>query len=200
MNIRITSRSVKFTTARHIELNNVPKSATPADIRRLLWRSKVQDIQDVSIIYKGFMPTGRALLTLNKPNFLRDNMRALENASISGIRVYSGVRMVDGDKQLAFGDGPHANTFNEGKNVLLWNLPRRTQFSTITPLLKGFALADCKEPIQKVKIDEFTFLSRFLIRLVDESEAHRLVRALHMTDLEPEKHGRAHPVRAHVVY
>ncbi|KAK7467050.1 hypothetical protein VKT23_004112 [Stygiomarasmius scandens] len=45
MSLRTASRSA-LSSAKHIELGNVPTSITPADIRRLLWRSKVQDVQD----------------------------------------------------------------------------------------------------------------------------------------------------------
>jgi len=99
------------------------------------------------------MPTGRALLTLHKPNFLRDNLRALENATIAGIQISSKARDIGENIESKLGDGPHGSTHNAGKNILIWNLPGKAQISTIEPLVQGFALADCKDPIVKLRYD-----------------------------------------------
>ncbi|KAF5365785.1 hypothetical protein D9758_003262 [Tetrapyrgos nigripes] len=206
MNFRTVSRKALLTsasTARHIELQNIPSSVTPADIRRLLFRSKVKDVQDVSIIYRRFMPTGRALLALNEPSYTNDNLRALENASFAGVRIQSEAKVETAPRKNyveRIGDGPHGNTWNGGKNVFIWNLHPSTPTATIRSLLEGFELASVEDSLLKLSYSRAATSSGFLVRLSTESEAQRVVRTLHMTDLEPEKYGPAHPIRAHVVF
>jgi hypothetical protein len=48
--------------------------------------------------------------------------------------------------------------------------------------------------------NNFTMAARFLVRLASVSEAHRLVRELHMTYYQPEIHKTNYPLRARVIY
>ncbi|KAF8061588.1 hypothetical protein FPV67DRAFT_286852 [Lyophyllum atratum] len=70
----------------HINLAGVPHLTTPGDIRRAI-AGKLQGVADVEMHYFRFRPSGRALITLTRHEFLRDNLRALEKLTLCGIPI-----------------------------------------------------------------------------------------------------------------
>jgi len=179
-------------------------------------------VTDVAIDYHRFIPTGRAFLTLTTPDVLNQNLRALENASISSIPITSvsspppptvsqrtrGVqgRMEAAERGLITGNGPRGGVVNDGKNIVLWGLPGRLTPEGLKGLLHNFKLAGTegrKKEFVKVEPPDrsaYTMVSKHLIRMSSVSEAHRLVRALHMTYFQPEVHKEKYLIRCRVVY
>ncbi|KAE9400744.1 hypothetical protein BT96DRAFT_857002 [Gymnopus androsaceus JB14] len=171
--------------AHHILLKNVPVPTTTADLRRMLTRYNVQDVSDVAILYNNFVPAKQALITLARPNFLRDNLRALTNGSLSG-RMFSH-EAVDysesGLPESSFGTGPHAGLDNVGKNVLLSSFYHD---STIYPLASALEKYKLAGTFEESVIPTATKGSKMqpismLVKCRTESEAYRLARDLHMT-------------------
>ncbi|KAF8894678.1 hypothetical protein BD779DRAFT_1502349 [Infundibulicybe gibba] len=206
---------------KHIELSNVPRSATPADIRRAIARAKLQGVSDVAIDYHHFMPTGRALLTLTKAGYLRDNLRALENLSIAGLPVSADPKLITQEtpvrrrgakgraeaveRGVVIGVGPNGGIANDEKHVTIWGLPGKLGPESVNELVRDFKLAsaDLRKPdIIKVPAPEgqFTMVSRFLVTMESVSEAHRLVRHLHLQYYKPDLYGEKFPLRARIVY
>ena len=83
-----------------IQLRNVPLSATPADIQRLVKKTRMEDVtagenfhqrilerhltwDAVQLDYHRFLPTGRAYVSISHPNHLEQALRSLEKASLS---------------------------------------------------------------------------------------------------------------------
>jgi len=186
-------------------------------------RGRLTGVSDVAIDYNRFIPTGRAFLTLITPDVLNKNLRALENASISSIPISSvscpppsstvplrtrGAqgRMEAAERGLVTGNGPRGGVVNDGKNVVLWGLPGRLTPEGLKGLLHNFKLAGTdggKKEFMKLEIPDrttYTMVSKHLIRMSSVSEAHRLVRALHMTYFEPEVHKEKYLIRCRVVY
>lgn len=163
----------------HIELQKVPSTTTPKDIRRALGHARLQGISDgayppecheppphllllVAIIYRGFRPTDRALLTLVHNSYLRQNLKALEKLTLVGLPVDSEPVLLSsseaqesqarqrGSKGRAdaaqrgaiTGDGPNGGVPNNGKNVVVWGLPPRIHSDIFQELLTGFKLAE----------------------------------------------------------
>jgi len=206
----------------HIQLRGLPRTALPADIKRALIRGRLMGVTDVAIDYHRFIPTGRAFLTLTTPDVLNQNLRALENASISSIPITSvsspppptvsqrtrGVqgRMEAAERGLITGNGPRGGVVNDGKNIVLWGLPGRLTPEGLKGLLHNFKLAGTegrKKEFVKVEPPDrsaYTMVSKHLIRMSSVSEAHRLVRALHMTYFQPEVHKEKYLIRCRVVY
>jgi len=102
------------------------------------------------------------------------------------------------------GNGPQGSILNPGKNVVLWGFPGKMREDGVEDLLKSWRLAWSAGVLEVVKMErveqQFTLVSRFLVRLASASEAHRLVRLLHMTYHEPETRGQKYQVRARVIY
>lgn len=116
-----------------------------SDGKRLLkdaW-SLTHLILPVAILYDNFVPTKQALITLARPNFLKDNLRELTNGSLSG-RLFS-PEAVDysetGPPESSFGTGPHAGLDNLGKNVLLSSFYPNTDMSILGSVLEKYKLA-----------------------------------------------------------
>jgi len=218
--IRKSLNGLPLHFARHIELTNVPRSATPADIRKAVVRAKLKGVADVAIDYSHFAPSEKALLTLTRPNLLQENLLALQNASIAGIPIKATPtrlsdpspprqRGVKGRREAAdrgiLGNGPHAGLSNGDRNVTIWGFPGKLEPESLFPLFEHFNLSTNKagQPdIVKIPLPDgaFTMVSRFLLRLASASEAHRLVRQLHLTHWEPEFNGMRYPLRAQIIY
>ncbi|KAG5639524.1 hypothetical protein H0H81_000669 [Sphagnurus paluster] len=200
-----------------ITLTGVPTLTAPGDIRRAVGE-KLKGLEDIQIDYNRFQPTGRAFITCTRPEFQRDNLRALEKLTLCGLPVRAnpsldlsteGRPRTRGNKGRAEaaargairGTGPKGNFPNTERNVLLWGLPGKMEASEVEKLfLQDFKLARTKGQPTIVKVpipeDRFTLFSRFLVTMASVSEARRLVRHLHMTDRA--KAGRL--IRAQVLY
>lgn len=86
----------------HIVLRNLPRSALPSDIRRLIANAKVENVADgtlectlravtapdhahpVALDYRRFGPTGKAWIELTNPNFVNRASRALNGGMVGG--------------------------------------------------------------------------------------------------------------------
>ncbi|KAF9500990.1 hypothetical protein BDN71DRAFT_962957 [Pleurotus eryngii] len=218
------SRAYKETWDRcvHIELQKVPSTTTPKDIRRALGHARLQGVSDVAIIYRGFRPTNRALLTLVHNSYLRQNLKALEKLTLVGLPIESEPVLLSsseaqesqarqrGSKGRAdaaqrgaiTGDGPNGGVPNNGKNVVVWGLPPRIHSDIFRELLTGFKLAELDQgpDIMRVHSEEDLKVSKWLIHMKSESEAHRLVRRLHLRHFQPDRHGSEFVMRADIVY
>jgi len=206
----------------HIQLRGLPRTALPTDVQRAVVRGRLMGVSDVAIDYHRFVPTGRAFLTLATPDVLDLNLRALENASISSLPIFSvsspppapvprrtrGAqgRMEAAERGLITGNGPGGGVVNEGKNVVLWGLPGRLTPEALKGFLHNFKLAGTeggKKEFAKIEGPDrsgYTRVSKHLIRMSSVSEAHRLVRALHMTYFEPEVYKDKYLIRCRVIY
>ncbi|KAH7877486.1 hypothetical protein F5879DRAFT_646462 [Lentinula edodes] len=174
--------TIALSKAQHILLKRIPALTTPSDIRRMLIRYKAQGVADVAIMYENFVPTKQALITLTRPNYLRDNLRELINATLSGV-VFTSEEVdysISGPPPSVFGTGPHAGVDNIGKNVVLSPFPSGTSPYILEDVLKKYTLVgsyqDSVLPINAGSKNPITML----VKLGSESEAYRVVRDLHM--------------------
>ena len=110
----------------------------------------------VAIMYENFVPTKQALITLTRPNYLRDNLRELINATLSGV-VFTSEEVdysISGPPPSVFGTGPHAGVDNIGKNVVLSPFPSGTSPYILEDVLKKYTLVgsyqDSVLPIKSV--------------------------------------------------
>jgi hypothetical protein len=204
----------------HIQIRNIPRTAVPADIRRAVTRNKLTGVSDVHIDYTRFLSAGRAYLTLTQSEFIRDNLASLQKANIGGLQVDAfpspppldviptRSRGARGRSDAAgrgaiVGNGPSAGLLNPNIHVVIWGLPGKITPNRLKEYLSDFQLAGTNrgEIAQVNKPEErFSLFSRHIVRMSSVSEAHRLVRQLHMTYFEPEKSGEKYPVRARVIY
>ncbi|GJE86928.1 RNA recognition motif domain-containing protein [Phanerochaete sordida] len=210
---------------KRVAINNVPKTALPADIRRLCIKSGVsENIAKVAIDYKRFIPTGTAIVTLTDSAFIRSAVSSLHGSIIAGHEVTAtsiadddseemlqprarGVkgRVQAAERGVTTGDGPAGGTKSGGSNVVLYGLPGRMTPEAAWYYLSGFKLAGAtardKDIIKLPSASEkATLTSKFQVRLASSAEAHRLVRKLHETYYEPEIFDMRYRVRARVIY
>ncbi|KAI6036372.1 hypothetical protein BKA83DRAFT_4162007 [Pisolithus microcarpus] len=208
------ARNVK----RHIIVENLPRTAIAADIRRTLRRERVVGVDDVQVDMYRFTSNRRAYLTLSHPDFLQAGIAKLEKASVGGFlvsayptdmpSVNSELRGVKG-RQLASkrgaitGTGPSGCIPNNGRHVCIWGLPPRVSSDSIREYLQKFGLTklDDKTEIYQVPLPEsaFSLFSRHLLRTQSLSDSYHIVRRVHMTYFQPEVFGKKFQVHACVV-
>ncbi|KAF7363324.1 hypothetical protein MSAN_00987800 [Mycena sanguinolenta] len=193
--------------ATQVQLSNVPSTATPADLRRLVSRAQVQGVEDVAIDYQNLTPTGRAYLQLTHPDFLLPCLDVLEKFTISGVHPIAEPSNRPQNSAQLEGNGLSTELDSNGRHVALWGFPRAfNEYQLDTQVLAGRFSFPPGEPyifkmLPRPNITRsFTMFSRFLVRLSSVSEAHRLVRELHMTYYWPEEHKTKYPIRARVIY
>ncbi|KAJ7905356.1 hypothetical protein B0H14DRAFT_2327192, partial [Mycena olivaceomarginata] len=188
-----------------VQLSNVPPTATPADLRRLIYRSQVQGVEDVSIEYRHLSPTGRAYVKLTHSDFLQPSLDALESVTISGVHTIAEPSDRPPLAAQLEGNGLSSELDSNGRYVAVWGLPKAVGPETLDAILGGrFTFPPGEAYIFKMPHPDtnnnFTMAARFLVRLASVSEAHRLVRELHMTYYQPEIHKTNYPLRARVIY
>ncbi|EIN07428.1 hypothetical protein PUNSTDRAFT_114870 [Punctularia strigosozonata HHB-11173 SS5] len=204
----------------HIQLRDLPRSALPSDIRRVINKAKVENVADVTLDYKKFVPTGRAYLTMTHPDFTESNIRKLHGLTLTSIPVTvftcdpppgdarpSRSRGVQGraeaeERGVITGNGPNGGITGRGKTVALWGLPWKITSEQVKLNLKGFQFAASGDEVYKLDkagIENHS-QSRHIVRLASASEAHRLVRRLHLTYWSKEMYGTKFLVRARVIY
>ncbi|KZT09472.1 uncharacterized protein LAESUDRAFT_722434 [Laetiporus sulphureus 93-53] len=207
----------------HILLTKLSRSVIPADIKRLCGKNKVDHVSDVKLDYYRFTPTGRAWVEVTAPIHLKKTLKALQNTVIGSTVLaplvadpYAGppIRMRGKkgfteavERGIVLGNGLNGGITGQGKNVVIYGLPRMMEPEAVRDFLKSFKLASMQEgqqvykmEIQKESIKKSTFTSRYLVRLASVSEAHRVVRRIHMTYYQPENYGSRYPVHARVIY
>ncbi|KAJ6455713.1 hypothetical protein C8R45DRAFT_1111240 [Mycena sanguinolenta] len=193
--------------ATQIELSNVPVTATPADLRRLVSRAQVQGVKDVAIDYQNLTPTGRAYLQLTHTDFLSPCLDVLGKFTISGVHPIAAPSNRPPISAQLEGNGLSSELDSNGRYVTLWGLPRTlNEYELDSQVLAGrFSFPPGEPYIFKMPppfktTRSFTIFGRFLVRLASVSEAHRLVRELHMTYYWPEEHKTKYPIHARVIY
>jgi len=184
-----------------IQLSNVPKTATPADLRRLVTRAQVNGVEDVAIEYHSLEPNGRAYLKLTHPDYLLPNLDALEKVTISGVHLVAEPSDRAPMSDRFNGNGLSSELDSNGKNVVISGLPKSMNLEGVDRLLKGFSFPPGEPYIFKIPSTEaFIMTRRFLVRLVSVPEAHRLVCQLHLRWFRPELYQLQYPIRARVIY
>ncbi|KAJ7740739.1 hypothetical protein DFH07DRAFT_838966 [Mycena maculata] len=192
--------------ATQIKLSNVPTTAIPADLRRLINRAQVQGVEHAAIDYHRFEPSGHAYLQLKHSDFLLPNLAALEKVSLSGVHLVAEPSNREPMSEQFDGNGLSSELDSNGKNVVVWGLPKAIGPEVLDRLIQGFNFPPGEPYIFKLPTlpftgrETFTLACRFMVRLTSESEAHRLVRELHMTPYWPDLHGTKYPIRARVIY
>lgn len=120
------------------------------------------------------------MVTLKRPDFLKENLRLLDNISIAGTLLKARPAVFD-DPSAAFprgrgdkgrqdaaargvldGNGPHAGIGSGGKSVMLWGFPGRTEKLAVKYIVRDFDLARNSEGELKVfKIEQCVELAPF---------------------------------------
>jgi len=183
--------------ATHILLRGLPMTITAQDVRRHVAEANLKGVSEVSLYYKHFRPTGKAILTMALPDYTRDAIRDAEQILIPGCKILAepvvdlpglGIRSEPSkgdprsDPEL-LGTGPSAGV-PERRTVTLHGLRGKSTVGHVMPLLKGFRLSrEEKYPVQHAPLPErkFSLVSRFVIYLDSESEAQKFIRKFHMT-------------------
>ncbi|KAF8212378.1 hypothetical protein K438DRAFT_1806425 [Mycena galopus ATCC 62051] len=196
-------------SATQVELSNVPRTATPADLRRLVMRAQVQGVEDVAIEYNHLTPTGRAYLKFTHSNYARASLDILEKYSITGVHPTAEPSDRAPVSAQLEGNGLSSELDSRGRYVTVWGLPRAVGPEVLDKLIVNRFSFPPGEPYifkmpplggERSGGPMFTLFSRFLVRLSSVSEAQRFVRELHMTYFQPEEHKTRYPIRARVIY
>ncbi|KAL4077176.1 hypothetical protein V8B97DRAFT_1400259 [Scleroderma yunnanense] len=203
---------------RHILIENVPRTALAADIRRTIRQERVVGIDDIQIDLYRFTPNRRAYLILSHPDFLQKNIAKLEKSSVGGLlvnaypadlpTVNTELRGVKG-RQLAAkrgaitGTGPSGGVPSNGRHVCIRGLPPKVSPESIKEYLQKFGLTklDDKTEVYQVPLPEgaFSLYSRHLLRTQSISDSYHIVRRIHMSYFQPEVFGKKFQVHASVV-
>ena len=164
-----------------IYLTGVPRTALPNDLWRLCGKVGISNVDNgtccllsepfralksygvclvVSIEYSRFRPTGAAILSFTRPEFVPAAVKALDKALLSGktlgarpAEVLHDIprgRGVQGALEAAqrgvvHGNGPDAGLTGGGKNVVIWGLPGKMYASSLIEQLRGFKLAGAEQ-------------------------------------------------------
>ncbi|KAG6896132.1 hypothetical protein C0992_010173 [Termitomyces sp. T32_za158] len=113
------------------------------------------------IDYKGFRPSGKAMLTMENPEHLAKNLRALSSLHICGVKVRpvahyspdSTYDPEDPDKGVT-GNGPEGNFPYVERNVVLWGMPGKTTVEEIAMALADFKTEHKKDKPIIVKLEK----------------------------------------------
>lgn len=217
-------------TRKHIQLRNLPRTCLPSDLRRMVTANNVENVVNIAIEYQRFIPTHRAILEISDPILTQSALKALQGATVASMPVYPRVKSeeqvdaptpvrhrgmrgredaVERGAVLQVGDGPNGrlSAATSGRNVVVYGLPGNTRPAVLREYLRGFSFA-ANEPektqVQKLvgEDDRLRPTAKFLVRLSNESEAHRLVRQMHLTpfNLGEKSETVRHLVRARVIY
>jgi len=200
----------------HVKLTGLPRTATPADITRLLAMNKVHNITKVTLDYRRFEPTGCAFLTLSQPSVLPKTLASLKQLRYFGhpliprtTRPPSEPRMRSrglkgreeaSERSIVAGTGSQAGITDVGRSVLLSGLPGKISTNAVRRCLNDYNLMGGQAEVVKMASNsKSTMTSRVLVRLCSPSEAFRLLRNLHMTNYEPDVWGDKYIIRAKLI-
>ncbi|OSC99092.1 hypothetical protein PYCCODRAFT_1416620 [Trametes coccinea BRFM310] len=203
----------------NVEIRGLPRTAIPNDLRRLCGKASVENVSSGAVEYRRFRPTGHGFLSFARPEWAAAATKALNKVFVGGkpvtAKAVGPVSMPGrsrGSKGLLeaaqrgviTGDGASGGVTGSGRNVVIFGLPGRIIPPVLAENLRGYKLATTefgKQVIVKLDHDgKVTSSSRFLVRATTVSEAHRLVRTLHMQPWRPDLHGDKFTVRAFVVW
>ncbi|CAL1704483.1 unnamed protein product [Somion occarium] len=207
--------------SRHIKLYNLPRTAIPADLRRLCAKNNLSNTEKFNLLYERFKPTGKGFVSFTSPEFTPNAVKTLQHAMVGGSRVEVELVSPNGMNQpgrtrgargkaqavergLFLGDGPDAGLTRAGTNVLLTGLPGKSTADIIKQYVRTFKLAGYEDKGDVIKVDlpvsRMAVTASFVVRLASMSEAHRLVRRLHMTFYRSDLFFEKYPLKAHVIY
>ncbi|KAH9048174.1 hypothetical protein EDB84DRAFT_1458818 [Lactarius hengduanensis] len=217
-----TARSKSFSLPRghsdlHVKLTGLPRTATPADITRLLGRNKIHNITKVALEYQRFEPTGSALLTLSQPSVLPKIVGALKQLRFFGHTMTPrtlpspteiGVRSRGlkgreeaSQRNVVTGNGYQGGITDGGRSVLLSGLPGRISADSVRKFLRNYKLMGGQAEVVKLETGTKKELtSRVLVRLSTASEAFKLVRNVHMTNYEADTWEDKYTIRAQPIH
>ncbi|KAF8503633.1 hypothetical protein F5888DRAFT_1663836 [Russula emetica] len=182
----------------HVKLTGLPRTATPADITRLLAMNKVHNITKVTLDYRRFEPTGCAFLTLSQPSVLPKTLASLKQLRMRS-RGLKG-REEASERSIVAGTGSQAGITDVGRSVLLSGLPGKISTNAVRRCLNDYNLMGGQAEVVKMASNsKSTMTSRVLVRLCSPSEAFRLLRNLHMTNYEPDVWGDKYIIRAKLI-
>ncbi|EJD52978.1 hypothetical protein AURDEDRAFT_157540 [Auricularia subglabra TFB-10046 SS5] len=199
-----------------LRIAGLPRTATQADVWRLLRRLKVQNVNRVYLHYNRFKPTGAAFAALDSAAAVRPALEQLRGAHLSAFPLSARahtleeparVRGVAGREEavrrgLVTGTGADAGIGERGSSVLLSGLPARWFYGDVRrALCDGFDLREAGDATIVNATPAHTrspaVTSRWLVRLASVSEAHRFVRKVHRTLVHEQ---RDYQIHAQVVY
>lgn len=161
-------------------------------------KAQLDGVTGVDMEYIRWLPAGSALIKFYRPDYIPASVQKLKGLTIAGFPV--NVEELDEEhlakhkefvrQQPQFsGTGPNANTTNLEEKVVLWGLTPRWSISDVARLLQPYQLYKQDEgannAIHFTPIPEQTHSKKFVVRMADAEEAHRLVRDLHMTPVPP---------------
>ncbi|GJJ12141.1 hypothetical protein Clacol_006382 [Clathrus columnatus] len=217
---RAVSTGLK-TTNSIIVLRDLPRTALVSDVRRLLVKQKVENVQNVHRGYYRFQRNGNAYITMSVPSQTDMVVKQLEKAQMSGYSVNvtstsqlenvtrrsrgNKGRQEAANRGIITGTGPDAGITERGKGVVIWGLPGSWSEDAVRGFLerKGLRLADNDtDRLNVVKVEPVgrpSLTSRHYARMESVSEAHRLVRLLHMNSYQ-RRGAKNFMVHAQVVY
>ncbi|KAA1469535.1 hypothetical protein DENSPDRAFT_870399 [Dentipellis sp. KUC8613] len=213
--VNAAKAATKGNSPLHIRLSGLPQTTTPADIQRLLRRHKVEHVSDVGLDYRRFWPTGRAYVSLASQESQRFALKAMRNVTFFTKTVTSSetpapegppprTRGVKGrefaaTRGVVTGSGERGGIWETERSVILAGLPGKINVNEVRGMLKGYKLASGTSQIVKLDRIEDSVCSRVLVRLNSVSEAHRLVRNIHMTYMNQSHLGSEYLVHARIV-
>jgi len=160
-----------------------------------------------------------AFLTLSTPDSMEKNLRLLQKSTLTSLPVnavavksaaLSTTRRNRGaqgrqdavNRGIVTGDGPDGGIASNARSLVVWGLPGKLDPHSFKQYLKRFRLSGAQGDEEILKLDppKLSLLSRHLVRCVSVSEAHRLVRLLHMAYYNEPIHGNKYLLRARVIY
>lgn len=116
--------------------------------------------------YEFFKPAERAILTLVSSEYLKSNLTALRNLTISGIPISSDAyvaevhkrprmrghegRLQAAERGALIGHGPNAGIVNNELTVTMAGLPARTSVDDLASVLKDFEVAQSKKGLPQI--------------------------------------------------
>lgn len=201
-----------------IKLSQLPRTALPSDVLRMLRTNQLENVSRVSLVYDRFKPTGKAYVSLGTADSLNGNLRLLQKATLTSFPVDSWAgaddmpsvvrrrgaqgRQEAVDRGLVSGNGPDGGIVGNGKVVILFGLPGRLEPDGLGKYLKRFEATSGQEEIRKVErpVGKLIIESLHMMRCASVSDAHRLVRLLHMTYYNSNLYGHKYLIRARVIY
>ncbi|KAG9318723.1 hypothetical protein JVU11DRAFT_822 [Chiua virens] len=203
---RPAAEALSTETRRHIRLENLSRTALPADIKRALRRERLVGVDDVQLQLFRFLPTGRAYITLTHPDFLRMNIAKLGNVKVGGHAVVAipclepptidNLRGVKGRKAaLQRGSLPNltsSGAMSNGRQVCAWGFPPKASVECVKEFLEHSQIDTLGDKLEIYKVhlqtDEFSLYSRYLIRTPSISDSYHIVRRIHQTPFQPIKY------------
>ncbi|KAF7304610.1 hypothetical protein MKEN_01174900 [Mycena kentingensis (nom. inval.)] len=186
--------------ATQIKLSNLPLTAKPDDIRRLVARSQAPGVDKIAIEYRDLEPTGCAVLNLTNTNHLSTCLNALESVSISGVHPKAEPERRTLLPTLV--NGLSSELQSNDRHVVVSGLPKGLGPAEMDQMLRRWHFRPRNGETSAVVLAarDKGRTDRYLVHLDSVSEAHRLVRLLHMAYYDPAVYGQQYPLRARVIY